>query len=96
MSKQTGVPRSMIYEVLGKLMDKGAVHLVPSKPVKYVPVAATELMDRMRKDFERSFELLDRKLNYLEQERQMDVIINLVHVVTGKRSMEEMGGEKGE
>lgn len=53
-------------------------------------------MDRMRKDFERSFELLDRKLNYLEQERQMDVIINLVHVVTGKRSMEEMGGEKGE
>ncbi|SCM86603.1 Uncharacterized protein BWAI21_02027 [Bacillus mycoides] len=96
MSNQTGVPRSMIYEVLGKLMDKGAVHLVPSKPVKYVPVAATELMGRMRKDFERSFELLDRKLNYLEQERQMDVIINLVHVVTGKRSMEEMGGEKGE
>ena len=27
VSKQTGVPRSMIYEVLGKLMDKGAVHL---------------------------------------------------------------------
>ncbi len=30
VSKQTGVPRSMIYEVLGKLMDKGAVHIVPS------------------------------------------------------------------
>ena len=53
-------------------------------------------MDRMRKDFERSFEFLDRKLNCLEQERQMDVIIDLVHVVTGKRSMEEMEGEKGE
>lgn len=50
----------MIYEVLGKLMDKGAVHLFPSEPVKYVPVAATELMDRMRKAFERSFELLDQ------------------------------------
>lgn len=69
MSKQTGVPRSMIYEVLGKSMDKGAVHLFPAEPVKYVPVAATELMDRMRKVFERSFELLDRKLNCLEQER---------------------------
>ncbi len=44
MSKQTGVPRSMIYEVLGKLMDKGAVHIVPSEPVKYVPVPATELI----------------------------------------------------
>ncbi|SCB67501.1 Protein of unknown function [Bacillus mycoides] len=60
MSKQTGVPRSMIYEVLGKLMDKGAVHLVPSEPVKYVPVAAKGLMDRMRKAFERSFELLNQ------------------------------------
>lgn len=72
------------------------MHLVPSEPVKYGPVAAKGLMDRMRKAFERSFELLDRKLNCLEQERQMDVIINLVHIVTGKRSMEEMGGEKGE
>ena len=44
----------MIYEVLGKLMDKGAVHIVPSEPVKYVPVPATELMNRMRKDFEKS------------------------------------------
>ncbi|SCB67502.1 Protein of unknown function [Bacillus mycoides] len=26
----------------------------------------------------------------------MDVSIDLVHVVTGKRSMEEMEGEKGE
>lgn len=50
----------MIYEVLGKLMDKGAVHLFPSEPVKYVPVAAKGLMDRMRKAFERSFELLDQ------------------------------------
>ena len=53
----------MIYEVLGKLMDKGAVHIVPSEPVKYVPVPATELMNRMRKDFEKSFEFLDEKLN---------------------------------
>ncbi len=55
-------------------MDKGAVHSVPSEPVKYVPVPATELMNRMRKDFEKSFEFLDEKLNGLEQERQIDVI----------------------
>ncbi|MDR4442476.1 TrmB family transcriptional regulator, partial [Bacillus cereus] len=62
VSKQTGLPRSMIYEVLGKLMDKGAVHIVPSEPVKYVPVAAKELMKRMRKDFEKTFEFVDQKL----------------------------------
>ena len=28
----------MIYEVLGKLVDKGAVHIVPSDPVTYAPL----------------------------------------------------------
>lgn len=75
ISKRSGVPRSMIYEVLGKLMDKGAVHLVPTEPVKYSPVPADELMDRMRKDFEESFSYLEKKLTGLQQrERDMDVI----------------------
>ncbi|MEH7457143.1 helix-turn-helix domain-containing protein [Bacillus sp. JJ1127] len=87
ISKQTGVPRSMIYEVLGKLMDKGAVHLVPSEPVKYVPVSATELMERMRKDFEKSFDFLDQKLNSLEQERKVDVIS---HIRTDERIIKEI------
>ncbi|PEY32311.1 TrmB family transcriptional regulator [Bacillus cereus] len=87
ISKQTGVPRSMIYEVLGKLMDKGAAHLVPSEPVKYVPVSATELMNRMKKDFEKSFDFLDRKLNCLEQERQVDVIS---HIRTDKQILKEI------
>lgn len=87
ISKQTGVPRSMIYEVLGKLMDKGAVHLVPSEPVKYVPVSATELMNRMRKDFEKSFDFLDQKLNCLEQERQVDVIS---HIRTDEQILKEI------
>ncbi|MDM5154264.1 helix-turn-helix domain-containing protein [Bacillus sp. DX1.1] len=87
ISKQTGVPRSMIYEVLGKLMDKGAVHLVPSEPVKYVPVSASELMNRMRKDFEKSFDFLDQKLNCLEQERQVDVIS---HIRSDERILKEI------
>ncbi len=77
----------MIYEVLGKLMDKGAVHIVPSEPVKYVPVPATELMNRMRKDFEKSFEFLDQKLNGLEQERQIDVIS---HIRSNDRVLKEI------
>ncbi|KFN01554.1 sugar-specific transcriptional regulator TrmB family protein [Bacillus clarus] len=58
-SKQTGVPRSMMYEVLDKLVDKGAVHFVPSELVKYVPVSEGKLVDRMRKNFEKSFDFLD-------------------------------------
>ncbi|WII39898.1 TrmB family transcriptional regulator [Paenibacillus thiaminolyticus] len=74
ISKRSGVPRSMIYEVLGKLMDKGAVHLVPSDPVKYSPVPSRELIDRLRNQFEQSFSFLEQKLSLLQRERDMDVI----------------------
>lgn len=74
VSKRSGVPRSMIYEVLGKLMDKGAVHLVPSEPVKYSPVPAEEFIDMLRNQFEQSFSYLAQKLPVLQQEREMDVI----------------------
>lgn len=74
LSKRSGVPRSMIYEVLGKLMDKGAVHLVPSDPIKYSPVPAEELIERLRKAFDESLTFLKKELTMLEQERDLDVI----------------------
>ncbi|TGU86625.1 TrmB family transcriptional regulator, partial [Mesorhizobium sp. M00.F.Ca.ET.186.01.1.1] len=48
ISKRSGVPRSMIYEVIGKLLEKGAVYTVPSEPVTYAPLAARELIRRLR------------------------------------------------
>jgi HTH-type transcriptional regulator, sugar sensing transcriptional regulator len=74
VSKRSGVPRSMIYEVLGKLLDKGAIYTVPSEPVKYSPLPAKELIERLRKSFEKSFEFLERNLMTLENERETDVI----------------------
>jgi Predicted transcriptional regulators len=74
ISKRSGVPRSMIYEVLGKLMDKGAVYLVPSEPVKYSPVPADAFIERQRNRFDKSFSLLEKKLTMLQREREMDVI----------------------
>ncbi|MCM3118726.1 TrmB family transcriptional regulator [Neobacillus sp. MER 74] len=74
VSKRSGVPRSMIYEVLGKLLDKGAIYTVPSEPVKYVPLPAEELIRRLRKSFEDSFDFLEKNLKTLENERETDVI----------------------
>ncbi|NRD77744.1 TrmB family transcriptional regulator [Bacillus sp. BRMEA1] len=77
VSKRSGVPRSMIYEVLGKLLDKGAIYTVPSEPVKYVPLPAEELIKRLRKNFDESFHFLEKSLNKLENERDTDVIWRL-------------------
>ncbi|RXZ81718.1 TrmB family transcriptional regulator [Paenibacillaceae bacterium] len=74
ISKRSGVPRSMIYETLGKLVDKGAVHTVPSDPVTYAPLPAKELVNRLRNSFEQSFDYLERSLPALEREREVDVI----------------------
>lgn len=74
VSKRSGVPRSMIYEVLAKLMDKGAVYKVPSDPVTYAPLAAKELISRLRSNFEESFEYLEKSLTALEIEQEVDVI----------------------
>lgn len=77
VSKRSGVPRSMIYEVLGKLLDKGAIYTVPSEPVRYVPLPAEELIQRLRKDFNESFNFLESSLKKLENERDTDVIWRL-------------------
>ncbi len=74
ISKRTGVPRSMIYEVLGKLLDKGAIFTVPSEPIKYTPLPARELIDRMRKSFDQSFDYLEKHLTALKSEQEVDVI----------------------
>lgn len=77
VSKRTGVPRSMIYEVLGKLLDKGAIYVVPSEPVKYSPIPAKDLIQRLRKSFEETFDILEQQLPSIESERETDVIWNI-------------------
>ncbi|WP_409177313.1 TrmB family transcriptional regulator [Brevibacillus fortis] len=74
ISKRSGVPRSMIYEVLGKLLDKGAVYTVPSEPLTYSPLPAKELITRLRNSFEQSFDYLEKNLSALESEQQVDVV----------------------
>lgn len=74
ISKRSGVPRSMIYEVIGKLLDKGAVYTVPSEPVTYAPLPAKELISRLRNTFEQSFDYLEQSLSALEKEQEIDVI----------------------
>ncbi|MGC5326019.1 TrmB family transcriptional regulator [Brevibacillus sp. SYSU BS000544] len=90
ISKRTGVPRSMIYEVIGKLLDKGAVFTVPSDPVKYAPLPAKELIGRLRKEFEQSFDFLENSLSSLETDQEANVIWRINgddHVIAEMKDM---------
>jgi sugar-specific transcriptional regulator TrmB len=53
LAKESGVPRSTIYEVLGKLIARGAVVTQSfGDMVRYAPVPPDLLLDRMRHEFE--------------------------------------------
>ncbi len=51
LSKLSGVPRSMIYEVLGKLSARGAaLTLLKDGATKYAPVDAKEFLDQLERE----------------------------------------------
>jgi sugar-specific transcriptional regulator TrmB len=51
LSKQSGVPRSMIYEVLGKLTARGAaMTLHKGGSTQYAPVPAEEFLDQLHRE----------------------------------------------
>ena len=53
IAKESSVPRSTIYEVLGKLIARGAVVTQSfGEMVRYAPVPPDLLLDRMRHEFE--------------------------------------------
>jgi sugar-specific transcriptional regulator TrmB len=51
LSKLSGVPRSMIYEVMGKLIARGAaMTLRTGGATKYAPVPAAEFLDQLHRE----------------------------------------------
>ncbi len=50
ISKASGVPRSMIYEVLGKLVGRGAAMTLRQEGgTKYAPVPASQFLDQLQR-----------------------------------------------
>ncbi|MBE1534814.1 sugar-specific transcriptional regulator TrmB [Actinomadura algeriensis] len=56
VAKRSGVPRSTVYETLGKLVARGAAYEVrgSSDATEYLPLPPESLLDRMRREFDGS------------------------------------------
>lgn len=52
ISKRSGVPSSIIYEVVAKLLNKGAVNTATLVTLTYVSLPAKELINRPRNNFD--------------------------------------------
>lgn len=66
LSKQAGIPRSMVYEALGRLDVRGAVlKTEEAKATLYRPMPPDALLDRLNEEHERRTDTLRRELNTL-------------------------------
>ena len=72
LSRQSGIPRARIYDVLETLSAKGFV--IESSKGMYTPIPSEELIRRLRQDFEAVLSFLEEKLSNAEQKPEKDVI----------------------
>ena len=78
LSKLSGVPRSMIYEVVGKLTARGAaMTLRTGGSTKYAPVPATEFLDQVHREHEELTSSLKDDLAGLISVPDLDYVWNI-------------------
>ncbi|MEA3336198.1 MAG: helix-turn-helix domain-containing protein [Chloroflexota bacterium] len=78
VSKESGVPRSMIYEVLNKLVARGAALSSPAeRTTLYSPAPAEELLDRLRHEFEMRLDNAYQELTSLSSPQTMEYVWNI-------------------
>jgi sugar-specific transcriptional regulator TrmB len=91
LSKLSGVPRSMIYEVLGRLSARGAVlNTVADGVTQYMPVPADALLDRLHDAYHARVEAVRRELDGFIPGGQVDYVWNLEgyeNIITRAREM---------
>ncbi|MEV8632945.1 helix-turn-helix domain-containing protein [Streptosporangium sp. NPDC051023] len=79
VAKRSGVPRSTVYETLGKLVAKGAAYELrgPEEAVGYLPLPPRSLLERMRREFDDSIESLQASLPTIVAPPGAHIIHNL-------------------
>jgi Cd2+/Zn2+-exporting ATPase len=78
LSKLSGVPRSMIYEVLGKLTARGAAMMLrKGGSTQYAPVPAVEFLDQLHRDHEELIASLKDDLAALDSAPDLEYVWNI-------------------
>ena len=63
LAKNSGIPASKIYAVLNKLIDKDVILAHDSEPVRYTPIPPNDILARIKGDYLKTIESLDKGLN---------------------------------
>jgi len=86
LSKQIGIRRSVVYDVLHRLIEQGAVYTNGEEPIKYVPVPYEKFLKTMEVNFLRSVESVKERLEQLYSAVSLEYIY---HIKGGKNVFNE-------
>lgn len=94
LSKMSGVPRSMIYEVLGKLIARGAAMTLHKEgSTLYAPVPADEFLDKLHREQEELFTSLKSDLAAVGTAPDLEYVLNIEGYENIIAKAEEMIGQ---
>lgn len=77
LARRSGVPRSMAYQALDRLVDKGAVLVAPGSPATYAPVSPAEFFGRLQKEHAARCEALIQGLPAVSADQGPRLVWNL-------------------
>ncbi|MBY0450405.1 MAG: hypothetical protein K2X01_07265 [Cyanobacteria bacterium] len=76
VSKESGVPQARAYDTLKALENAGVVVPIDGKPVTYLPISPSELLDRHERSFKNSINFLRDSLPNMGNET-IEPILNI-------------------
>jgi sugar-specific transcriptional regulator TrmB len=78
LAKLSGVPRSMIYEVLGKLTARGAAMTLRKEgSTQYAPIPAQEFLAQLHREQDALINALEEDLSGLDATSDLDYVWNI-------------------
>lgn len=79
IAKLSGVARSLVYEVINRLIAKGAVIRIDGEPNFYKPIEYQDLIRSIKEENEKNIACAERELQQLETENaDVDYVMNIV------------------
>jgi sugar-specific transcriptional regulator TrmB len=97
IAKISGVPRSMIYEVLGKLTSRGAAMTLRQEgSTKYAPVPAEEFLAQLQREYEELITSLRDDLATLDSTADLEYVWNIMGHENIMAKAEEMIDQAGD
>lgn len=78
LSKNSGVPRSAIYDVIRRLENIGAVNALTTQPEKYIPLPPEKLIEQLESQYKQKLKELRENLDEYELDLEFGHLWNII------------------